>query len=162
MLAVAVTPAWPLAMVAEAAESVAEAPASGAVKEITPPSTGSTGLMAVTVTASGLANAVSDPGRLRGAAGGGREREALALEGADVDAARPRQTPLVGVRGRLRAVVPPPMAGLPGSRGMVVRRPAVVAQGRQQRVAADQVVAPRRRRATGVARGRVGDHRRDR
>ena len=72
MLAVAVTLAWPLTMVAVAAESVAEAPAAGAAKLITPPSTGSTGLLAVTATASGLGERRADR---RPSAGCCRRRE---------------------------------------------------------------------------------------
>ena len=41
---------------AVAAERLADAPVAGTAKVMTPPSTGSTGLIAVTVTASGLAN----------------------------------------------------------------------------------------------------------
>ena len=80
----------------------------------TPPSTGSTELLAVTVTASGLANARS--AAVCGAAGDGRSGEALALEGADVDGCRP-----AGRAGRCgdAGTVPAPMAGLPGSRAMV-------------------------------------------
>ena len=56
LLGVAVTPAWPLAMTAAESAKVAVAPlaAALAMKVTTPPSTGSTGLLAVTVTASGL------------------------------------------------------------------------------------------------------------
>ena len=62
------TPSEP--MVAVVAERFAEAPLAGAVKVKTPPATGSTGLLAVTVTASGLAKAVPTVGGLRRAAGG--------------------------------------------------------------------------------------------
>ena len=58
-MAVALTLAWPPAITAELAESVAEAPslAGATVKLTTPPFTGSTGLLAVTITARELANA---------------------------------------------------------------------------------------------------------
>src|SRR5262245_9565437 len=79
------TTAWPLATVAEKVWAVdatrglfgsrkialAPLPAGGLAKLMTPPLTGSTGLLAVTVTASGLANAVptaADCGVLSGAA----------------------------------------------------------------------------------------------
>ena len=55
----AITPASPPAMIAVAAERLAEAPDEGAVKLMTPPSTGSAGSVAVTATASGLANTAS-------------------------------------------------------------------------------------------------------
>ena len=111
--------AWPLAMTTEEVDNSAEAPlAAGlAMKVTTPPSTGSTGLLAVTVTASGLVNGVAVVRRLRGAAGDGGDGEALALEGADVD------EPLT-MRGRPRwsVVTPGGMSALcrrrsPGCRG---------------------------------------------
>ena len=57
-LAVAVTEAMPPTIVAWLSESVAEGAedGAGAVKKIVPPLTGSMGLLAVTVTVSGLAN----------------------------------------------------------------------------------------------------------
>ena len=77
-------------------------------------------------------------GRLRGAAGDGREDEALALERADVDMAGPRLTPLVCgrcARGRARAD-----RGAARQQRHCPCQPAVVAQGAQKWVAADQVV----------------------
>ena len=57
-LAVAVTEATPLdPKVAVVPESAADAPLDGAVKVTMPPATGSTALLGVTVTASGLAKA---------------------------------------------------------------------------------------------------------
>ena len=120
----AVRLAWPLAPIVAVLGSEGHAGAADAVavKLTTPPSTGSTGLLAVTVTASGLANAVPTMRRLRRAAGDGRDREALALEGADVDGAargRPRCR-AVGSAWAADAVdVPASIAGLPGSRAMV-------------------------------------------
>ena len=68
----AVTAACPDAMTAVPAESVAEAPVPEFnVKVTTPPFTGSTAFLAVTVTASGFANACVTAGRLRGAAATG-------------------------------------------------------------------------------------------
>ena len=62
-----------------------------------PPATGSTGLLAVTVTASGLGNAVLAHCGLRRAAGDRREGEPLALERADVGIGRvERLAALVG------------------------------------------------------------------
>ena len=56
----AVTDATPLdPMVAVVAERFAEAPLEGAVKVTTPPATGSTGFLAVTVKARGLVKSVS-------------------------------------------------------------------------------------------------------
>ena len=108
-------------MTAEEADRIAVAPLTAglATKLTTPPSTGSTGLLAVTVTASGLANGVPICRSLRGAAGDRREGEALALEGADVhgaDGGPGRAGRWWGCRG---ALVPASMAGLPGSKGMV-------------------------------------------
>src|SRR5262249_41567546 len=80
-------------------------------------------------------------GRLRGAAGDGREGEALALEGADVDARAPDVAALVGGAG-LRGIALAD-GGAAGQQGHGLGRPAVVAQRRQQRVPADQVVAAR-------------------
>ena len=64
---------------------------------------------------------LADHDRLRRAAADKLEDEALALEGADVDVAGPGLAPLVGGRGA--AAVPPPIAGLPGSRAMVAVGP---------------------------------------
>ena len=61
----------------------------------------------------------ADHGRLRRAAGDGREGEALALEGADVDVAGPRLARAGRWPGRRARPLPPPIAGLPGSRAMV-------------------------------------------
>ena len=68
---------------------IAAAPlAAGRRRSVTtPPSTGSTGLLAVTVTASGLANAVPMSAVCGVLPATGVKREALALEGADVDGA---------------------------------------------------------------------------
>ena len=99
------------------AERAAEAPLDGAVKLITPPSTGSIGLLAVTVSSSGWPNAVlirADCGVLP--ATGVRMNPWL------------WKAPMSGLgasSGKLRwSVVRPmaapwPMAGLPGSRAMV-------------------------------------------
>ena len=65
----------------------------------TPPLTGSIGLLAVTVTASGLANGVPMLEVCGGVAGNDREVEALALKGADVDAANPAQADALVGRG---------------------------------------------------------------
>ena len=70
-----------------------------ATKVTTPPSTGSTGLLAVTRHRERVGEGRADGRRLRGAAGDGRHREALALEGADVDAADARLAALVGRGG---------------------------------------------------------------
>ena len=127
-------------MTTEEADRIAEAPSTAgpATKLTTPPSTGSTGLLAVTVTASGLANDVPMAVGLRRAAGDGREGEALALEGADVhgadDAARRA--------GRWGWRRPRSRRRWRGCRaaGHRLRRPAVVAQGAQPGVGhADQV-----------------------
>ena len=123
-LAVAVTWAEPSApMVAVPADRVAAAPSAGlTVNVTTPPATGSAGLLAVTVTASGLAKAVAGRRGLRRAAGDRRQGESLALEGADVDRAAhdPRLAALVGGdAGGIRPLLPASMAGLPGSRAMV-------------------------------------------
>ena len=67
-----------------------------ATKLTTPPLTGSTGLLAVTVTASGLANGVPMFAVCGVLPATTREGEALALEGADVDGADPAQAALVG------------------------------------------------------------------
>ena len=88
-LAVAVTEATPLdPMVTSSAESCAEAPELGAAKVTTPPATGSTGLLAVTVTARGLGNAVSSDRGLWRAPGHQRDGEPMALERADVGIGR--------------------------------------------------------------------------
>src|SRR5262249_34725037 len=75
-----------------------------------------------------------------GAAGGGREGKALALEGADVDGPDPAQPALVG-GGDARSAGPGVDGRAAGQQGHGRRRPAVVAQGCEQRVAADEVVA---------------------
>ena len=95
-LAAAATEAPPLEMVAEAAESVTEVPDAGAEKLTTPPSTGSTELFAVTVTLSGLANGVPTSVDWGVLPADRRQREALALEGADVYSADPVLTTLIG------------------------------------------------------------------
>ena len=112
-LAVAVTVAWPPWMVADPVERIAEAPAVGKVKRMIPPFTGSAGLTAVTMMARGLAKAApswADCGVLPAA---GVEREALALERADVEAAGANLAALVrrerdrcegGMRGGRRPV----------------------------------------------------------
>src|SRR5262249_54032707 len=81
-----------------------------------------------------------DGWRRRGAAGGGREGKALALEGADVHGPDPAQAALVG-GGDAGAGGPGAEGRAAGQQGHGLRRPAVVAQGGQQRGAADQVVA---------------------
>ena len=109
-------------MTAEEAEKIAVAPSAdgSATKVTTPPSTGSTGLLAVTVTASGLANAVpmfAVCGVLPATA---VKCEALALEGADVDAADAGRSRAGRWRGCPRSMaLPASIAGLPGSRAMV-------------------------------------------
>jgi hypothetical protein len=65
---------------------------------------------------------LTDGGRLRGAAGRGREGEALALEGADVDPAGPGLAPLVGPRVAGPGLAAP-IAGLPCSRAMAAVGP---------------------------------------
>src|SRR5262249_33217573 len=57
-VAVPIPPALPPATIAVVAERVADGPDVGAAKLMTPPLTGSTGLFAVTATATGLAKAV--------------------------------------------------------------------------------------------------------
>ena len=119
--ALAVTEATPLEpIVAVVAESVTKrCCAAGGAKVKTPPATGSTGLLAATMTARGLANAVPacvDCGVLPATgvsvkpwlwkapmSGLGESSGLAALVGGDA--------------GRRRC--PAPMAGLPGSRAMV-------------------------------------------
>ena len=96
----------------------AEAPEDGAVNVTMPPATGSSGLLAVTMTASGLAKAVPsvvcwgvlpatvvrvNPWLWKAPMSGGRVERLAALVGGDAG----------------RSAVPAPMAGLPGSRAMV-------------------------------------------
>ena len=91
------TPAWPPAMTAEGASKIAEAPfaAGSATNRTTPPSTGSTGLLAVTTTASGAAKAAPMAAACGVLSDDGRRREALAFEGADVNGADARLAALV-------------------------------------------------------------------
>ena len=117
-LAVAVTAAWPDCIVAVAAEIVAKALRPRRRPE------------AYDTTVDRLDRIVGrhrhrqrfgerrpDGGGLRGAAGDGGQFEPLALEGADVDVTGAGLSALI--RSGCAAVVPPPMAGLPGSRAMV-------------------------------------------
>src|SRR5262249_3519231 len=74
---------------------------------------------------------LADHGRLWGAAGDGREGEALALEGANVDLTAPWLTPLV--RGGDAAPGRPAADGrAAGEQGIGQRRPTVVAYPCQQ------------------------------
>ena len=119
--AVAVTLAAPAARVAVVAESVAEGPEPGARKVTTPPSTGSTGLFAATVTESGLANAAfgyADCGVLPGAAVNVNPW----LSNAPMSTLPTRPTPRWSVVGMVTPEIdaaPASMAGLPGNRAMV-------------------------------------------
>ena len=113
--------------------------AGTATKCTTPPSTGSTGLLAVTAHGERVGERRADVRSLRRAAGDEREVEALALEGADVDSADPAQSALVssgdacatgaGVDGRAT-----------GQKSHRLARAAVIAQGSEQRIAADQII----------------------
>ena len=102
MTALAVAMTWavpPDPMIAVTDERLADAPSAGlTVNVTTPPATGSTGSLAVTVTARGAANAVVVDRALRRAAGDRRQGEPLALEGPDVDGVvhDPRLAALVG------------------------------------------------------------------
>ena len=89
-----------------------------ATKLTTPPSTGSTGLLAVTVTASGLANGVpmSD---VCGVLPGTGVRVKPWLSKAPMSTAPTRPSPRWSVAGTPAPLVPASMAGLPGSRAMV-------------------------------------------
>src|SRR5215468_8841216 len=119
-LAVAVTLAWPLVwMVAVESERFADAPPALALaaKLTTPPATGSMGLLAVTVTASGLvkvAPAVADWGVLP--ATGVMVKPWLWK--APISGWEARGSPRWSVVMPLTAV-PAPMAALPGRRAMV-------------------------------------------
>ena len=108
-LAVAVTPAFPPPMTAADVESMAAAPpdAGATAKVTTPPSTGSIGLLAVTVDGQRVGERLADDGRLARAAGHEGGVEPLALEGTDVDAAAPREAALVG-RGHAVPAAPAP------------------------------------------------------
>ena len=123
-LAVAVTPAWPPAMIAVAAESVAEAPPVPARGEADDAAVDRLDrVVGRHRDGQRVGERRADQGRLRGAAGDGREREPLALEGADVDVAGPRQAPLVGGRGaRGRAAADGRAAGQQGHGRRSARR----------------------------------------
>ncbi len=100
------------------AESVAEAPLAGAVKVKTPPATGSTEFFAVTVTARGLAKAVSVPADCGMVPAAGASVNPW-LWKAPMSAFREsRGSPRWSVVRPVTAV-PAPRAGLPGSRAMV-------------------------------------------
>ena len=93
------------------------------VKVTTPPATGSTGLIAVTVTASGLVNAAPVAHGLRSAAGDHRMRMNpwlwnAPMSGVGLDGGKPRWSVVTpGI------VVPESRAALPGSKGMVSVEP---------------------------------------
>ena len=123
-LAVAVTCAVPPApMIAEAAESPAEAPAAGLTLNVTtPPATGSAGLLAETETASGWAKVVP------GAALCGVEPATGVMVNPWLSKAPMSTVPFV-TRGSprwsvwtpagIRALLPASIAGLPGSKAIV-------------------------------------------
>ena len=122
LLGAAVTAAWPPAMTAEeAGQERAEAPlvAGLATKVTTPPFDRLDRVVGRHGHGERVGERRADVRRLRGAAGDGREGEALALEGADVDGAEPRLRPRWSVVGMPGPLVPALMAGLPGSRAMV-------------------------------------------
>ena len=118
-LAVAVTEATPLdPMVTSLAESCAEAPELGTAKATTPPATGSTELLAVTVRARGLGNAVSsvvDCGVLPATSAMVNPWLWNApMSGLGESSGSPRWSDVIPLTS-----VPAPMAGLPGKRAMV-------------------------------------------
>src|SRR5262245_39403742 len=119
LLAVALTDAVPPAMTTVAAERVAEAPlAAGlAANLITPPFTGSTGLLAFTVTASALANAAPTLA-LCGVLPATVVRLKPWLSKAPISTAPTRPLPRWSVAGA-PVETPALMAGLPGNRAMV-------------------------------------------
>ena len=114
----------------------------------TPPSTGSTGLLAVTRHRERVGESRADGRRLRGAAGDGRHREALALEGADVNAADARlEAALVGRRKRqprCRRRSPGCRAGGGSSRSGRHSCPGSPAPGRPRRRGCRQPHSPAR------------------
>ena len=142
LLGPAETATSPPTMTAKVPDRNAEAPlvTGGTTKVIMPPFTGSTGLFAVTVTASGCTNAApmaDDCGVLPAT---GREREALALEGADVRAGRvERKAALVGGDARDRDA--DAQGGAAGEQGDRFGRTAIAAQGPQPRVSHAHKVA---------------------
>ena len=115
------------------AERFAEAPLAGAVKVTTPPAHGLDGIVGHDGDGQGIGERGAGRGGLRGAAGGGSEREALALEGADVGIGRvERLAALVGGdrSGGARVVGDHTRADgrAAGEQGHGLGRPAVVAQ----------------------------------
>ena len=139
-LAVAVTLAWPLLPMVTGLVvlRLAEAPLAGAEKVTIPPATGSRGLLAVTMTAKGLAK-----GELTGVPCG-----VLPVTGVKVNpwlSKAPMSTVPLTTRGKpaprwsvvsglplastASALLPASMAGLPGSRAMVCVGPPLSASG---------------------------------
>src|SRR5262245_4183221 len=119
LLAVALTDAVPPGMTTDAAERVAEAPlAAGLATNLTtPPFTGSTGLLAFTVTASALANAAPTLA-LCGVLPATVVRVKPWLSKAPISTAPTRplaRSSVAGVRVDTQAL----MAGLPGRRASV-------------------------------------------
>ena len=119
LFAVAVTEATPLLPIAAVPlDSPADAPLDGAVKVTTPPATGSTAFLAVTVTPSGSANAapvIADCGESPGTTV--RVKPWLwkaPMSGSGESRGSPRWSVVMPL-----TAVPAPMAGLPGSRAMV-------------------------------------------
>ena len=115
-----------------AAVRAAEAPEDGAAKVTVPPATGSSGLLAVTTTASGLAKAVPSVVCWGVLPATGRERETLALEGADIGWRVERLATLVGrdaADGRAGAD-----GRAAGKQCDGLGRPAVIAQRGQAQV----------------------------
>ena len=138
-LALAVTLASLPVMPAVAAESVAEAPVFGAAKLTTPPATGSTGSLAVTVTASGLPNvepAAVDCGVL--SATEARVKPALWKAPMSTWPIR-RLIALVGGRDALSGGSSA-NGGAAREQGHGGRRTPVIAQSRQHRIDTDDVV----------------------
>ena len=105
-------------MLAVAAESVAERSLAGAVNVKMPPATGSTGLLAATLTARGFANAVPvavDCGVLPGMGVSVKPWLWKApMSGLGESSGSPRWSLVTPV-----TAMPAPKAGLPGSRAMV-------------------------------------------
>ena len=119
-LAVAFTAACPSAMTAAADERVAEAPFAGVTAKLTtPPATGSTGFLAVTVTVSGFAKGLpssADCGVLPET--GVIVKPWLWKAPISIPCAE-HGFPRWSVVGTLFPATPPPIAGLPGRRAMV-------------------------------------------
>src|SRR5262249_16189232 len=111
-------PACPLAIIAVVGESVAEAPAAGAVNEMMPPSTGSAGVTAVTVTAKGFANDLLTRVNCGGLPAGGPSANPWVLK-APGCTGPPRGWAGWAVVGVPLAVGGAAIAGLPGSSGIV-------------------------------------------